>query len=126
MLKNRKVQLILSLLIAICIWAYVMGQVDPKATITVSDVKVEMRGTDALDKLDLKPTLVKPKIVNVTITGKRSEVNKAKKDGIQAYVDVSTCEYGTNEGDIKIDLPNGVNGVIIEHLSQDTAMFTVE
>ena len=126
MLKNRKVQLILSLLIAICIWAYVMGQVDPKATITVSDVKVEMRGTDALDKLDLKPTLVKPKIVNVTITGKRSEVNKAKKDGIQAYVDVSTCEYGTNEGDIKIDLPNVVNGVIIEHLSQDTAMFTVE
>ncbi len=126
MLKNRKVQLILSLLIAICIWAYVMGQVDPQSTITVGEIKVEMRGTDSLEELDLKPTLVKPRIVSVTITGKRSEVNKAKKDGIQAYVDVSTCEYGTNEGDIKIDFPDGVNGVIIEHMSHDTAMFTVE
>ena len=126
MLKNRKVQMIFSLLIAICVWAYVMGQVDPKATITVADIKVEMRGTDVLSEAGLNATLIKPKMINATITGKRSEVNKAKKEGLEAYVDVSTCEYGENEVEIKIQLPEDVSGVTVDHLTDYSATFNVK
>lgn len=126
MLKNRKVQMICSLLIAVCVWAYVMDQVDPQSTITVSDVKIEMRGNDSLEKVGLKASLVKPKFLNVTITGKRSEVNKAKKEGLEAYVDVSTCEYGENEVEIKIDIPDDVNGVTVDQLSNYSATFNVK
>lgn len=126
MLRNSKVLMILSLLIAIGLWMFVMGQVDPQTTIVVSDVKVEMVGTSSLEDIGLTATLVKPKIVNVTITGKRSEVNKAKKKGIEAYIDVSTCDYGENQGEIRIDLPSGVSGVTVEHISQYTATFRVK
>ena len=126
MFRNRKTLMILSLLIAIAIWMFVMGQVDPQSTITVTDVKVEMQGTKVVEDMGLKATLVKPKIVNVEITGKRSEVNKAKKKGLTAYIDVSTCDYGDNEAEIRIDLPNGVSGVSIEHISQYTAHFIVK
>lgn len=126
MLKNKKIQMICSLLIGICVWAYVMGQVDPQATITVTDINVEMQGTESLENAGLEATLLRPKTINATITGKRSEVNKAKKEGLEAYVDVSTCEYGENEVEIKLSLPDDVSGVTVDHLSQYSATFNVK
>ena len=118
--------MILSLLIAIALWMYVMGEVDPQTTITVTDVEVEMQGTGVVEDMGLDVTLVKPKIINVEIKGKRAQVNKAKKKGLKAYIDVSTCDYGNNEAEIRVELPNGVHGITIEHLSQYTATFKVK
>ena len=118
--------MILSLLIAIALWMFVMDQVDPKTELTVTDVKVEMHGTDVVENMGLTATLVKPKIVNVELQGKRSQVNKAKKKGLKAYIDVSTCDYGENEAEIRIELPSGVRGVTVEHISQYTAKFNVK
>ncbi|MBR0126638.1 MAG: hypothetical protein IJL99_00090 [Firmicutes bacterium] len=126
MFRNRKTLMILSLLIAIALWMFVMDQVDPKTELTVTDVKVEMHGTDVVENMGLTATLVKPKIVNVELQGKRSQVNKAKKKGLKAYIDVSTCDYGENEAEIRIELPSGVRGVTVEHISQYTAKFNVK
>jgi len=126
MFRNKKTLMILSLLIAIALWMYVMGEVDPQTTITVTDVEVEMQGTGVVEDMGLDVTLVKPKIINVEIKGKRSQVNKAKKKGLKAYIDVSTCDYGNNEAEIRVELPNGVHGITIEHLSQYTATFKVK
>ncbi len=126
MFRNRKTLMILSLLVAIALWMFVMGQVDPQTSLTVTDVKVEMRGTDVVENMGLKATLVKPKIVNVEIKGKRSEVNKAKKKGLTAYIDVSTCDYGDNEAEIRVELPSGISGVSMEHISSYTATFNIK
>lgn len=126
MFRNKKFLMLLSLLISIGLWMFVMGQVDPQTSITVADIKVEMRGTDVLTNQGLTATLVKPKIVNATIKGKRSEVNKAKKKGLRAYIDVSTCDYGDNEAEIRIDIPDGVSGVSVEHISNYSASFRVK
>ena len=126
MFRNKKTLMILSLLIAIALWMFVMDQVDPKTELTVTDVKVEMHGTDVVENMGLTATLVKPKIVNVELQGKRSQVNKAKKKGLKAYIDVSTCDYGENEAEIRIELPSGVRGVTVEHISQYTAKFNVK
>ena len=126
MFRNRKTLMILSLLIAIALWMFVMDQVDPKTELVVTDVKVEMRGTDVVENMELTATLIEPKIVNVELQGKRSQVNKAKKKGLKAYIDVSTCDYGENEAEIRIELPSGVRGVTVEHISQYTAKFNVK
>lgn len=126
MFRNRKTLMILSLLIAIALWMFVMDQVDPKTELVVTDVKVEMRGTDVVENMELTATLIGPKIVNVELQGKRSQVNKAKKKGLKAYIDVSTCDYGENEAEIRIELPSGVRGVTVEHISQYTAKFNVK
>ena len=125
-MRNKKVLMLISLLVAIGLWMYVMGNVDPPSTERVSGIAVEMKGVDYLKSQDLKPTLNGPKMVTVTIEGKRSQVNKAKDKGLEAYVDVSTCDYGKNEGKIQIQMPDGVTGVTVEAVSKETAKFTVK
>lgn len=126
MLKNKKLQAILSLLIAIGLWMYVMGTVDPSVTTTIRDVKVEMTNEDVLEDQGLSAELNQPRTVNVEIKGARSNVNEAKEGEIQALVDVSNCDYGENETEIRIRLPEGVSGVRVESISQKTATFTVK
>ena len=126
MLRNKKVLMLLSLLIAVGLWVYVMGNVDPDTKVKISGVKVEMQGTESLEKQDLHPVLNSPKIVSVTIQGKRTQVNKTKKKGLEAYIDVSTCNYGRNETEIYVQLPQGVTNVSVENISKETAIFTVK
>jgi YbbR domain-containing protein len=124
-MKSNKVLMLISLLVAIGLWMFVMGNVDPQISERVSGVKVEMEGTDTLADQDLTATINKPKVVNVTIEGKRSQVIKAKKKGIKAYIDVSTCDYGKNEAEIYVRIPDGASGVSVEDISSETAVFTV-
>ena len=124
-MKSNKVLMLISLLVAIALWMFVMGNVDPQISERVSGVKVEMEGTDTLADQDLTATINKPKVVNVTIEGKRSQVIKAKKKGIKAYIDVSTCDYGKNEAEIYVRIPDGASGVSVEDISSETAVFTV-
>ena len=125
-MMNNKVLMLISLLVAIALWMFVMGNVDPQVSERVSDIKVEMQGTDVLAKQDLTATINKPKIVTVTIEGKRSQVKKAKDKGIHAYIDVSTCDYGKNETEIHVRIPDGVKSVTVEDISSETATFTVK
>ena len=126
MLSNNKVLMLISLLVAIALWMFVMGNVDPSVSERISDVKIEMQGTDVLEAKGLTATINKPKIVTVTIEGKRSQVKKAKDKGISAYIDVSTCNYGKNETEIHVKIPDGVKGVAVEEISSETAVFTVK
>ena len=123
---NKKVLMLVSLLIAIGLWMFVMGNVDPEVSDRVNGIEVEMQGTNSLDDQGLTATLNKPKIVSVTIEGKRSQVKKAKDKGIKAYIDVSTCEYGKNETEIYIKIPAKERSVTVEEISSETAVFTVK
>ena len=125
MLKSKRVQAILSLLIAIALWMYVMGTVDPQITFTVRNIHVEKINEDVLEDMGLSAELDEPKAVDIVLKGKRSDVNEAKKSNIRATVDVSNCDYGENETEIKIVLPEKVTGVIVDSLSPETAKFTV-
>ncbi len=125
MLKNRNVRLIFSLIIAICLWLYVMGNVDPVITNHFGSVPVTLTNESELDELGLKATLDSPKEVSVTLKGKRSVVNEAKNKGISAVVDVSNCNYGKNEEKITILLPEG-NTATVQEISEETATFHVE
>ena len=125
MLTNKKALMLISLLVAIGLWMFVMGNVDPETTERITGVEVEMIGTDSLEDQGLKATLNKPKMVAVTLEGKRSQIKKTKNKGLKAYVDVSTCDYGKNEGEIVIKIPDGVSGVTVEEASAETAIFTV-
>ncbi len=126
MLKNKRIQAILSLLIAVALWLYVMGTVDPTITVTVRNITVEKTGEDVLQDLGLSATLDEPETVDVVLKGSRSNVNEAKKSEIRATVDVSNCDYGENEEEIKIVFPDKVSGVTVDSVSDETATFTVQ
>ena len=126
MLRNKKILMLISLLVAIGVWIYVMGNVDPVVRERIDGVQIELQGESTLTQAGLKATLKAPKRVSVSIEGKRSQVNKVKKKVVEAFVDVSTCDYGRNEGKIIIALPETVTGVLVENISSKTAVFTVK
>lgn len=126
MLKNKKFQAILSLLIAIGLWMYVMGSVDPTVTATVRDIPVEKTNEKVLKDLGMQATLESPETVDIVIKGARSDVNEAKSSDITATVDVSNCEYGENEAKIDIDFPDKISGVKVDSMSDEKAIFTVK
>lgn len=126
MLNNKKVLMLISLLVAIALWMFVMGNVDPQVSARMTDITVEMQGTDVLADKELSATINKPKVVTVTIEGKRSQVKKAKDKGVKAFIDVSNCDYGKNETEVHVKLPDGVKGVTIEDISSETVIFTVK
>ena len=126
MLKNKKFQAVLALLIAIGLWMYVMGTVDPVVTTTVHDIQVEKINEDVLEEKGLQASLDAPKTVTIVLKGARSDVNEAKDSEIRATVDVSNCDYGENKAPINVDFSNKVTGIRIESLSEDTATFTVQ
>ena len=99
---NKKVLMLVSLLIAIGLWMFVMGNVDPEVSDRVNGIEVEMQGTNSLDDQGLTATLNKPKIVSVTIEGKRSQVKKAKdKSTYQAVNTGKTKRKYTSRSPIK-------------------------
>ena len=126
MLKNKKFQAILSLLIAIGLWVYVMGTVDPTVKATINDIPVEKINEEVLKDKGLTATLKSPEVVSIKIRGARSDISEAKKSGVKATVDVSNCEYGENEASIRIRFSEGVSGIKIEDMSERTAVFTVQ
>ncbi len=126
MLKDKRVLMLISLLVSVGLWMFVMGEVDPVKSTTINNVEVEIYGEQYLEDINLKAALIKPQNISVTVGGKRSNVNAAKKKGIKAYVDVSHCEYGRNVSDINIKMPSGVTGVYVESMSENKAVFVVE
>ncbi|MEG0830229.1 MAG: CdaR family protein [Anaerovoracaceae bacterium] len=109
MLQNNTFLKILSLLIAIFLWFYVMGQVDPVVTKTIKGISVEMRSEDILGERSLAIVGDDQKTVDVTVEGKRAQVNRIASGGIKATVDVGSCRIGENNLDIAVTVPEGIS-----------------
>ncbi|NLD18936.1 MAG: hypothetical protein GX663_01625 [Clostridiales bacterium] len=123
MLNNKIVLRIISLVIAVLLWVYVMGEVNPETKLKVNDIQVSFANTELLADDGLAAVEEDTVTVSATIKGKRSQVNEAAENGITATVDVNGCEKGKNEKELSINLPSGI---ALEGISQETLEFEVE
>lgn len=121
--KGNTALKIVSLLIAVAMWLYVMGEVDPETKAKIGDIPVSLSNTEVLADYGMAAAYDEQITINATVSGKRSDVNEAKKNGLTAYVDVSECELGDNEEKIVINLPSGVS---LESSSQSVMNVKVE
>lgn len=108
MLKNKTVLKICSVVIAICLWVYVIGEVDPESRKKISNIEVAYANTEVLAENGLAVTDEEQTVISAVIEGKRSDVNDAKQRGLKASVDVSRCKEGSNTLEIIFTLPDGV------------------
>lgn len=123
MLDNKTFIKVISLVAAICLWVYVMGEIDPNTKENISKIPVSFTGTDALAEKDLAVVQEQEEFISAIVSGKRSDVHDVKRSGLTAYVDVSNCEKGKNNGKININLPEGIK---LENISDNTLRFKVE
>ena len=123
MFKNNVSMKIISLLAALVLWLYVMGEVDPELRGKVSNIPVNLVNIEELAYNGLAPVYEEQVYVSATISGKRSDVNDAKKSGLVATVDVADCDKGENELKINVNMPDGVS---LENISQSTVKIKIE
>ena len=108
MLENKRVNMILSLLIAIALWAFVIGEVNPEATRVYRDIPIHLIHEAALDESDLAVLSSSDASLTVTISGTRSEVNQIREKDIVATVDLNQAAIGENQLRVDVKVPSKV------------------
>ncbi|HZH93708.1 MAG TPA: CdaR family protein, partial [Tissierellaceae bacterium] len=117
---------ILTLVIAIFLWSYVMSETDPVQTQEYRNVTVSYTNTAALDRQGLvimDPEEVK---IDVRVTGKRSDFSQFSSSKIYAQVDLS----GYSEGQVKIPVTVGLldqsSGIRVINHEPKEVLFTFD
>ncbi|MBR5315389.1 MAG: hypothetical protein IKU44_01250 [Firmicutes bacterium] len=109
MLENKKVNMIISLVIAISLWAFVIGEVNPEATRVYREIPVRLVNEQVLEENGLAVFSVSDTIMSITVTGNRSDVNQINTKDIVARVDLERAVPGTNQLPISVRVPSKVD-----------------
>lgn len=123
MLNNKKFNIVLSLLIAVGLWAYVIGETNPQDTKTFRDIPIQLINEQILAENGLALVDVSAESVNVTLTGARADINRIDESEIVATVDLADSAAGENQLKINVRIPDNVE---IEDQSLNKITITVE
>ncbi len=105
MLKNKKVKMALSLIIAIAIWIYVVGLMDPVSKTYYAEVPIKMINVEQLEARGLAVSSSNIDSVSVSLTGQKSQLAEIDARDISATIDVSDLEIGENTCKIVVKSP---------------------
>lgn len=109
MFQSKKLNLLMSFLIAIILWAYVIGEINPVTTKSFVDVNINLENQIALEERGLAIESMNEEKINVTVKGERSRIQNVEKDDVYAKVDLALARAGHNELDVNIKTPEKVN-----------------
>lgn len=123
MLNNKKVNIVLAFIVAVVLWAYVLGEVNPESNIVVRNVPINFVNQEALDEKGLTILDTSEDSINISIVGKRTAVTKVKKSDFSVTADVEAMEEGENVARLKVTGPDGVK---IEDTNVEKVTVTVD
>ncbi len=109
MFQSKKLNLLISFVIAIILWAYVIGEINPVTTKSFVDVNINLENQIALEERGLAIESISEDKINVTVKGERSRVQNVEKDDVYAEVDLALARAGHNELDVNVRTPEKVN-----------------
>ncbi len=108
MLNNNKANVAISFLLALIMWAYVIGEVNPVITETFHDIPIELVNVDKLNARELSISSQSSQTIDVTISASKSIIDSLKSEDIKPYVDVAGLEAGTSQTTIIIPLDSEI------------------
>ena len=88
MLKSKKFNIILALIIAIALWAYVLGEVNPESTTTVKNVPINFTNQESLEDNGLTVLGSSQTSISVSISGQRTAITKVEPGDFSVTCDV--------------------------------------
>ena len=124
MLNNRKFRIALSLLIAVFLWAYVVGTVDPNTTKTLRNVPITLNHTAELGERGLAVSSMNTESIDIEVTGSRTALSDITANDITATVDMASASEGENELSIMVRVPPG--GITVNERSASKVTVMVE
>lgn len=101
--KNNLTLKIFAVIIAIVLWIYVMGELNPRVTKEFSGVNVNLMNAEEVQKAGLM--VMEPKDVNISVKveGRNNDVLNMSKDSIKAHVDLRGLREGLNKVNVYIE-----------------------
>ena len=88
-MKNKLTSFLLSVVVAFGLWLYVTTTVSQEATLTIYNIPVVMEGESILSERNLMITEESSQDVDLTLSGKRSDLIKVNSNNITLKVDLT-------------------------------------
>ena len=123
MLKNKNINIILAVIIAVSLWAYVLGYENPTTKVTVRDVPIEFANEDVLESAGLTVLECSQMTVNISVSGPRTEATKVEASDFKVEADVEALQLGQNVVRLSVKSPDNVEVV---NVSEDKINITVD
>lgn len=108
MLKSNRVTFILAIVMAIVLWAYVLGEVDPDRTITLRNIPIKFLHQTELDENGMVITDMDYDTVSITFSAKRSIANKIKDDDFHVTASLAGLSLGDNLVELHVTKPSNI------------------
>lgn len=108
MLKSKKFNIILALIVAIALWAYVLGEINPTSSTVVRNIPISFINEEALAEEGLTVLSTSAETVNVTISGQRTAITRADSEDFTVTVDLEGMRVGENTVRINVIGPRNV------------------
>lgn len=113
-MTRKIITALLSLVVAIALWSYVIAVVGPEYQDTFRDIDVEYIGKTEFEKNNLMLLTEELPTVTLELSGNRSELSKLSSNNITVTVDLSKIEFaGKNSVRYNVDFPMNVNEELI-------------
>jgi len=109
MLKSKTFYKIISVVIAILLWAYVIEVTDPVKKQNINDIPVQLRNVESLADRGLALSGDAEYTVDVVVQGKRADLSKITEGDILAEADLFGYSIGKNSIPIVVTAPKGIS-----------------
>jgi len=108
LLKNNWKLKLLSLIVAIFLWSFVISEENPTVDVWFNDIPVVFENENTLTRKNLMLTDENRPKVNVQIRGHRNDIVNVTSQHIRVSTDLSKYEEGVHKLALKYDLPAGI------------------
>ncbi len=106
--RSKVFNIISAFAIAIILWAYVVGQVNPTVTDVVRAVPVQLLNMDTLTSRGLTLSGETEFAVDVVVEGSRSDLAALKKGSVIAEANLFGYGLGENSIPVDVEIPSGL------------------
>ena len=104
--KSRTITIIISIVIALILWSYVIIQVNPSKKETITKVPVQLLNIQSLTARELAISGDGEYLIDVVVEGKKADISKVKRDEIIAEVDLYGWSKGENYIPVNVKVPS--------------------
>lgn len=123
MFNSKIVNIIFSIVVAIGLWVYVVGEINPETTGKFQDVPIRFINTSVLADDGLAVVDPGNPLLSVTVSGTRAAMKGLTASEIDVTADLSGLEKGENQITLNVSLPNDMK---LQSISSEKVRVTVE
>lgn len=107
--KNDRKLIVLSILVAVIMWAFIMTSTNPSLSKTIRNVPLTIKNQEVMQK-DGYALVGKDEVasVNVKVEGSRSDLASLSAEDLVASIDLGVPTEGIKTLNVNVDVPSGI------------------